>query len=196
MNEDKPSLPNLDRNRARLRRGGKLSPPKRKMKRTRHGLAESRWSREVRERDNYTCQFPDCFKSYPSIDTHHIAPRSLRPDKKFLLENGVALCRPHHQHVHRNKDEAIGLGLLNLETYELARKQKEKVASVTSQEALDFMRWIMYWWLWVMMAISASASILFLRFVFKDRDWWLLTIVAGYAFVFGFCLWVKMTTEN
>lgn len=93
------------------------------MARTRRGLEESRWSEAVRERDNYTCQFPGCNKSGKSIDTHHISPRSLRPDLKRELSNGVTVCRAHHNWIPRNKKEAIALGLLNLTSYELARKQ-------------------------------------------------------------------------
>lgn len=123
----KTSLPRLSRKRRSAR--STLTLPKR-MKRTRHGLRESRWSREVRERDNYTCQFPGCGKQGKSLDTHHIAPRSLRPDLKFKTENGVCLDRQHHNWVHSNRDEAVAMGLLNLETYEAAQKaRRETVAA-------------------------------------------------------------------
>ena len=97
--------------------------PVARMKKSRHESEEKAWSKAVRERDNYSCQFPCCNKSSKSIDTHHIAPRSLRPDLKFKLENGVCLDRQHHSWVHANKDEAVAMGLLNLESYELAQKK-------------------------------------------------------------------------
>lgn len=109
-------------------RGRSIKPLGKRMKRTRRGLEEARWSKEVRERDNYICQFPGCFKGGKSIDTHHIAPRSLRLDLKFVVSNGVALCRGHHRHVHANRDEAVAMGLLNLESYELAQKKKARAA--------------------------------------------------------------------
>src|SRR6185436_5808146 len=95
-----------------------------RMKPAKRSAAETKWSRDVRERDNFTCQFPGCNKSGRSIDTHHISPRSLRPDLKFVLSNGVSLDREHHQWVHANREKAIAMGLLNLESYELANEGK------------------------------------------------------------------------
>lgn len=115
---------------AALRAGGKLKGGGR-MKRSRHSLQESRWSKAVRERDNNTCQFPSCGKQGKSLDTHHIAMRSLRPDLRFDVHNGITLCRPHHSWVSRvgNRDEAVAMGLLNLTTYELAKKQEREVVA-------------------------------------------------------------------
>lgn len=101
------------------------------MKRSRHSLQESRWSKAVRERDSNTCQFPGCGKQ-ENLDTHHIAMRSLRPDMKFDVSNGVTLCRRHHNWVGQvgNRDEAVAMGLLSLETYEAAMKpRRETVAA-------------------------------------------------------------------
>lgn len=92
-------------------------------------MQESRWSKAVRERNNNTCQFPGCGKQGKSLDTHHIAPRSLRPDLKFNVDNGVTLDRTHHNWVHANKDEAVAMGLLDLTTYELAKKQEREAVA-------------------------------------------------------------------
>lgn len=83
-----------------------------------------KWRREVRERDNYTCQYPGCGKHSRRIDVHHIAKKSERPDLKFTVSNGVCLCREHHDRTDAHLAEAIRLGLRNIETYELAKKQK------------------------------------------------------------------------
>lgn len=84
--------------------------------------AMKKFKREVRERDNYTCQFPGCQVYDLHIDVHHIAKRSQRPDLKLVVSNGICLCRQHHDWTDLNHDEAVRLGLLSLETYEKARR--------------------------------------------------------------------------
>lgn len=83
------------------------------------------WSRAVKKRDVF-CQWPRCPYLGPAvtIDAHHKAPRSQRPDLKYELSNGILLCRFHHEHTHgAGKAEAIALGILVETTYELAQKE-------------------------------------------------------------------------
>ncbi len=88
------------------------------------------WSKDVKERDNNECQVQQFTGAYEftmlpcggPLDAHHIAERSLRPDLKFDVNNGIALCRAHHNWIPLNRAEAIRLGLLSTETYEAARK--------------------------------------------------------------------------
>lgn len=87
-----------------------------------------RFKREVRERDNFTCQFPGCGRYSKHIDVHHVAKRSQRPDLKFTISNGICLCREHHGWTNTHHDEAVARGLLNTESYELAKKQQRKAA--------------------------------------------------------------------
>lgn len=82
--------------------------------------AQKRFKREVRERDNFTCQFPGCGYYSKHIDVHHIAKRSQRPDLKLTVSNGICLCRQHHDWTDTHHDEAVELGLLSTESYELA----------------------------------------------------------------------------
>ncbi len=85
------------------------------------------WSKAVRDRDQDRCQFevPDrCVTGDSRIDTHHIAPRGRRPDKKYDVDNGICLCRTHHDWCHANPVEAEKLGLLSSESYELAARAK------------------------------------------------------------------------
>lgn len=82
------------------------------------------WSRAIHKRDVF-CQWPACVYLGRAVttDAHHKAPRSLRPDLKYELSNGILLCRHHHQYTHgAGKIEAIALGFLIEETYEKARK--------------------------------------------------------------------------
>lgn len=102
------------------------------------------WSRKVKERDGGQCQWPGIAEYLPiapadfkiaiklamgpcatgdkRIDSHHIAERSLRPDLKYSVPNGISLCRSHHDWLSLNRAAAIALHLLSDETYEKARK--------------------------------------------------------------------------
>src|SRR5690349_23829038 len=66
------------------------------LKPKRESPRETRFKREVRERDSYTCQFPGCGHVDKHIDVHHKAKRSQRPDLRFEVSNGLCLCRKHH----------------------------------------------------------------------------------------------------
>jgi hypothetical protein len=57
-----------------------------------------RWSLLVRLRDSFTCYV--CGKKCKkTTQAHHIYPKSLYPEKAFELDNGVTVCRDHHQPV-------------------------------------------------------------------------------------------------
>lgn len=98
------------------------------MKVKREPLALTRAKRLARERDNYTCQYPGCGYQSKHIDVHHKGKRSQRPDLKFDPENMICLCRTHHSRTDRHRAEAIKLGLLSTETYELAKKREREAA--------------------------------------------------------------------
>lgn len=87
-----------------------------------------KWRREVRQRDNYTCQYPGCDRRSKRIDVHHIAKKSQRPDLKFTVSNGVCLCREHHDWTDTHLQQAIAICLRNTDSYELAKKQEREAA--------------------------------------------------------------------
>lgn len=59
------------------------------------------WKRKARERDNYTCQFPECGKRHKGVGTHahHKIPVSIGGEHS--LENLITLCAKHHKEVER-----------------------------------------------------------------------------------------------
>lgn len=64
-----------------------------------------RWTRNVMERDNYTCQ--DCGLHDPEIvEAHHIKPRKEFPELAYDIDNGVTVCPNCHKrrHLHLCKD--------------------------------------------------------------------------------------------
>lgn len=60
------------------------------------------WRKSVLERDNYTCQYPNC-NTKEELHTHHIKPRKDYPELKYNVSNGITLCYIHHGKVHGQK---------------------------------------------------------------------------------------------
>lgn len=83
--------------------------------------ADRDWQQAVRDKDAYTCQ--RCGKVEAYIHAHHVAPRSRRPDLRLDVSNGKCLCNSCHSWVHEHPKEAVSLGLLSGDSYELARKK-------------------------------------------------------------------------
>lgn len=84
---------------------------------------EEEWRKAVLERDGYHCQYPDCTVVNKSLHAHHVAPRSQRPDLKYVVSNGKGLCFVHHERVHKYPIKAQEQGLLSMRSVELARKE-------------------------------------------------------------------------
>ena len=101
-------------------KSGKRRTSRRKVE---HDVLEAEWKRQVRERDDFTCQFPGCRTRHKFIHAHHIAPKSQRKDLKYVVENGICLCFKHHEWVHNNPLKSVPMGLLSRDTYELAAKE-------------------------------------------------------------------------
>lgn len=81
------------------------------------------WSKEVLERDGHHCRWPECSEHGDHIRGHHINEKSQRPDLKYDIDNGAAMCPVHHDRLHHTvegRTEAKRLGLLGGETYEKA----------------------------------------------------------------------------
>jgi len=75
---------------------------------------DSRWRKDVKERDNYMCQ--SC-KSRDKLHAHHIKPKSGFPELRHVLSNGITLCQSCHIEEHRNMKNNNGItrtGLLAL----------------------------------------------------------------------------------
>jgi len=62
---------------------------------------EKRWREAIFNRDNFTCY--SCGERGKYLNAHHIKERSLNPELKFNLTNGVTLCRKCHVNLHKQK---------------------------------------------------------------------------------------------
>lgn len=90
----------------------------------------TQWANLVIDRDGNRCQWSRCefcrnVVSACTLDPHHKALRSARPDLRLVLANGVTICRRRHDWVHSSEGraDAIARGFLNLRTRELAAKE-------------------------------------------------------------------------
>lgn len=54
------------------------------------------WRQQVYKRDNFTCQWPGC-SSKEKINAHHIKTWANYPSLRYLVDNGITLCKNHHK---------------------------------------------------------------------------------------------------
>jgi 5-methylcytosine-specific restriction endonuclease McrA len=68
--------------------------------------------KQVRERDENKCQWPNCTESIASkLHVHHIRSWSKYPHLRYNPDNGVTLCKKHHAITIKNEDNFISLFL-------------------------------------------------------------------------------------
>jgi len=62
-----------------------------------------KWRLEVYKRDSFKCQWPNCaFKK--KINAHHIYKWADFPALRFNKDNGISLCKIHHDMI-KNQEE-------------------------------------------------------------------------------------------
>ncbi len=57
------------------------------------------WANKVKKKDNFTCQ--KCKKKGGALRSHHIASYSRVPQCKYLVDNGICLCKKCHEEFHK-----------------------------------------------------------------------------------------------
>ena len=53
------------------------------------------WRKKVYTRDKYTCRWPNC-NSHKKLNAHHIKTWADNPGLRFDTNNGITLCKYHH----------------------------------------------------------------------------------------------------
>lgn len=123
-----------------------------KPKKRRAGLKitkeDREWSRQVRERDSWTCQWEGCGKRYDpptkALQGAHLFSRG-KHTTKLILEAGVALCYGHHRYADSNAEgrrmlEALGRKKLGDDRYE-ALKVLSETPLKTVRRGIDLTGW-------------------------------------------------------
>lgn len=67
-----------------------------------------KWRQAVRARDKGICQWPNC-NSAKKIHAHHIMPWGRFPSLRYDINNGICLCKNHHDLIKNNEESYIGL---------------------------------------------------------------------------------------
>jgi hypothetical protein len=57
-----------------------------------------KWAKQVKARDNFTCQI--CFKENVYLNSHHLNSWDIFIDERYVLENGITLCKLDHDLFH------------------------------------------------------------------------------------------------
>jgi len=70
------------------------------------------WRKNIKSRDNYCCKWPHCGLK-KGLQVHHILPWSQYPGLRFHIDNGITLCKFHHQLI-KNDETSYSLSLLKI----------------------------------------------------------------------------------
>lgn len=74
------------------------------------------WSKAVKVRDDFCCKI--CGAKNVSLESHHIKAWASYPEDRYDINNGITLCKVHHDFFHR----IYGKGSAGIEEFELFRK--------------------------------------------------------------------------
>lgn len=92
------------------------------------------WSKKVKQRDDFQCQI--CFKDNQYLESHHCYNWQDFPEKRFDINNGVTLCKQHHEQFHN----IFGKSFNTLEQFKQFKqicKLFKKIALETSSRVND-----------------------------------------------------------
>ena len=64
-----------------------------------------KWAKQIKARDNFTCNRCNTVATGGSIHAHHIVPKEYFPEVAFDMDNGVTLCSSCHRSFHAFVDK-------------------------------------------------------------------------------------------
>jgi len=84
-----------------------------------------KWREDVKKRDGKRCQWPNCgCRNKNSLEVHHIKTWAKYPALRFVLANGITLCKRHHAFV-KGKEVDYEVFFLKLLECQMIRKLKK-----------------------------------------------------------------------
>lgn len=95
------------------------------MKRNFNDPVYKKWRKEVYERDKFCCRWPNC-GSRRKINAHHIKTWAHFPHLRYEINNGITLCKRHHDMIRGNEDQYSTSFLKILLSDIESQKQKRK----------------------------------------------------------------------
>ncbi len=95
-----------------------------------------RWRKAVLDNDHYTCQACGVGFLSDGLESHHIRGYRQNPEVRYAVNNGIALCKEHHNQFHRlygNFNNTWTQMREYLDGWELKRKvEADKISSPPS----------------------------------------------------------------
>lgn len=74
------------------------------MRRNYDDPAYKKWRQDVAKRDGFKCRWPNC-NSKSKLQFHHIKRWADYPNLRFDVNNGITLCRKHHDKIWGREEE-------------------------------------------------------------------------------------------
>ena len=82
------------------------------------------WRKRVYQRDGYKCRWPGCCSGDKRLNAHHIKKWASFPLMRFIVSNGITLCKHHHESI-RGKEELYEKFFVDILSQSLIRKLKD-----------------------------------------------------------------------
>ena len=90
--------------------------------------------KKVLRRDKYKCQWPKCnCRLRKLLRVHHIRTWSEHPHLRFVVANGVCLCKHHHDKIWGQEDTYVPLFLQILRNNDIRSKEPKKTKAPTTR---------------------------------------------------------------
>ncbi len=91
------------------------------------------WSKKVKQRDDFQCQI--CFKDNQYLESHHLKNFADYPFERFNIDNGITLCKMHHEQFHNIFGKSFNTPE-QFEQFKKICKLFKKIATETSSEVI------------------------------------------------------------
>jgi 5-methylcytosine-specific restriction endonuclease McrA len=68
--------------------------------------AYAKWRKDVFLRDKHKCQYPGC-ECKRGLQAHHILTWAKYPGLRFNIQNGITLCKKHHNMIKGREEDFV-----------------------------------------------------------------------------------------
>jgi hypothetical protein len=89
------------------------------------------WASEVKKRDHYTCDV--CGKRGGGMNSHHLNSWADNPAERYDRDNGITLCKDHHNGFH----QIFGKGKNTSDQYKEYKTIVETIIKIANKECIE-----------------------------------------------------------